>query len=213
MTIKELAIKFLKESFASSTNPNYKEIAKRIRDITNSKTSAASVRWYASKYKTEINMKNIDEDLEIDELVDVAINLENEESEVDNWERAEDLILEYEKRKGWSAKKVTNPSDLNVKGYDIISKNPNGQERHIEVKSKKNRAFTWLQLTSRETEAFNSDPFYYIYLVEGDCNDKASKIDIVEIDRCELIKMAKFKTVVRFSQLSKCNRKQFVKKA
>lgn len=208
MTIKEMAIVLLKESFASGINPDYNQIATQIREEKNSKTSVSSIRWYASKYKTEINMQNINEDSEIDELVDVALNLENDENEVDNWEIAEDLVLEYEKRKGWDAKKVTNPKEQNLKGYDIIS-TTEGQERHIEVKSKKNKSFTWLQLTTRETETLNSDPDYFIYLVEGDCTDKDSPIKVVEIDRSELMKMAKFKTVVRFSQLTKCKRIQF----
>ena len=52
---------------------------------------------------------------------------------------------------------------MSIKGYDYDS-----SERHIEVKSKRKKGATLLQLTANETDTLVKDPKYYVYLVEGD---------------------------------------------
>jgi hypothetical protein len=128
-----------------------------------------------------------------------------------SWEAAEDLVVAYEAKQGRQAVKITNTSKQNVLGYDIESKSADGREvRHIEVKNKmaKGKKFGYVQLTPNETNTFKTDVNFWLYLIEGDCTDDKTSINIVEVDRETLIKQQIPKDVVRFSALRGLLRKK-----
>jgi len=203
MTIKESAIDLLKQNRLKENNAlSYKEIAEKIREQLGSNTQENSIRWYASKFKDEIFNSNTElNEEEIDVILDVATNYDNNETELQNWEYAEIFVADYERKKGNTVVIVTNRSNQNIEGYDIKSTSKEGVERHIEVKSKKSKKITWLQLTPNETARFDKDQDYFIYLVEGDCSIPNNKINITEINHSTLSSMKIEKKIVRFSSL------------
>lgn len=114
----------------------------------------------------------------------------NNNDQAQFWQWAEEIVRNYEEERGRTANKVEN----STLGYDIISTG-NDEERHIEVKSKKNGKITWKELTPNETECLLKDEKYYVYLVEGDDKDE---IIVTELSRDTILKVAKFKLVARF---------------
>ncbi|WP_417913910.1 DUF3883 domain-containing protein [Candidatus Electronema sp. JM] len=107
---------------------------------------------------------------------------------------AEDFVYQFEIDKGRLPEKAKeNP------GYDFLSKDAaSGGERHIEVKWKKKRGSSWLQLTANETEAMQRDRDYFLYLVEGE----SEPFDLYLIPQADLLDMAQLKVHARLTRLS-----------
>ncbi len=73
--------------------------------------------------------------------------------------------MEIERKEGFIPEDVSNKRGL---GYDILSKHPDGRERHIEVKAR--CSFTPVQLTPNEENARLKDPNYklHVHVIDGD---------------------------------------------
>ena len=85
----------------------------------------------------------------------------------------------------------------NLSGYDFDS-----SDRHIEVKGKKKKNTSWLELTANETEILIKDPKYYLYLVEGDFEESPDEIDLYMISQQEILSMSQLKIRARLTRLS-----------
>ena len=73
--------------------------------------------------------------------------------------------MEIERKGGFIPKDVSNKRGL---GYDILSKHPDGQEHHIEVKAR--CSFTGVQFTPSEEKARLNDPNYklHVHVIDGE---------------------------------------------
>lgn len=197
MTVKELTLQILSEQ-PSLTN---QQVADQVRAQLNSDTTAKNIAWYKWKFSlnqsgelNEIsNLQVTDEDLE----TVYGDGDEGDEEEIKYWSQAEHLVVKYEKQKG---AKVEHISRTQTPGYDVISTYPNGEQRYIEVKSKKKGKMTWLNLTSNETTALMNEPQFWLYILEGDISTGA--VQITEVSRIDLLKAVKIKMHGRVSNLS-----------
>lgn len=71
-------------------------------------------------------------------------------------------VINYERRRGAEVKDVSNPHDK--KGFDLLSKHPNGEIRYIEVKGRSGVAS--VELTANEwRQAANHGKRYWLYTV------------------------------------------------
>ncbi len=190
-TIKECTVDLICKEGDKLTN---KQIAEKVRKIMESETTDKSVAWY----KNKINRGIIKVDkskckwLKKGKITDKEIQVENLD-EINFENEAEHFVYIYEKNR-------TGKAPVKVKsnhGYDFESK-----DRHIEVKGKRRKGATWLQLTSNETETLIKDPKYFMYLVEGDFEDDNEKKDLYIIPQQELLSMAQMKIHARLTQLS-----------
>ena len=141
-------------------------------------------------YRTEIDdlkeiKKNIDKKIEQIKLVNISLlkdlpkkTTTNHSQNLPDYELAqkkrtavgmcgEDLVLRYEKENNKKFKnKIENVSNINC-GYDILSFDDNGNEKHIEVKTSVNGNIDNINfyLTANEYKRLETDDSYYIYYV------------------------------------------------
>ncbi len=226
--IKDRAVILLREAISKGQDPDYEAIAQQIRAERpggkDAKTTAANVAWYRHMHKTEIDRaapldgvsgdfstSALDSDDNLADVEeDIRYNLSSDEEEVENWVRAQDVIVAYELSNGRQAEDVGSVKEHGALGYDIKSLDTNGRERHIEVKSSINRHIDAKDLTENETRVLFSDPDYWLYLVEGDV--ALGSVKIVEINREDLLKTVKVKIIGGFTHLAGLIRKQFSNK-
>jgi hypothetical protein len=201
MTVKDCVINLLKEQPHLSNEL----IAEKVRATMNSNTTAKNVAWYKWKHSIDtVESSTNTTPVEVtDEDLEAAYGEgdQMDEEEIEYWSKAEELVVKYEKQKGARVKRISKTS---TPGYDIISLHVNGEERYIEVKSKKKGKMTWLNLTSNETSALLNEPKFWLYIVEGDISK--GSIEIAEISRIELLKAVKIKLHGRISNLSSFQR-------
>lgn len=106
---------------------------------------------------------------------------------------AEEFVYEQEKikliqlNKPNLAKKVTNKSHQLGLGYDILSFNEDGTEKHIEVKASNSNQFF---ISNNELEVSKNDPNYFIYIVQ--VNRQKTNYIIKEIKNPEFLNNSKF---------------------
>lgn len=191
-TVNECAEFFIRE-YPSKTN---NEIAQLVRDRMNSDTTTGCIAWYKTKMKNN-NNSAVEDMNELTELV----NLQNsEEEEVVDYDikqfdnEAEAYFYNY----------IKNEYDDKIKkmdsgvGYDYKLKLL-GNEMHVEVKGKDKGKISWLQLTSRETEALLNDPLFALALVDLSA-DGDKRISIIQ--RTELLQLTRIKLHARLNGLS-----------
>lgn len=103
---------------------------------------------------------------------------------------AEEFVLAYEKKKNPKYKnKIKLVSNKPSYGFDIISYDEKGNEKHIEVKSSSNRKINPIKfyITNHEYETMQSDSKYYIYYVSWLKNKKATLIKLNKDDLKSII--------------------------
>ena len=190
-TIKDCAVDLICQEGDKLTN---RQIAEKVKRIMQSRTTDKCVAWYKNKISRGIIKvdENVCKWLQKGKITSREIQVENQD-EVNFDNEAEYLVFKYEqKRTGKAPIKV-----VSIKGYDYDSSN-----RHIEVKGKRKKGATWLQLTANETETLIKDPKYYVYLVEGDFEDDNEKKDLYIIPQQDLLSMSQLKIHARLTQLS-----------
>ena len=106
---------------------------------------------------------------------------------------AEEFVFEQEKKKLIELNKpklaemVTNKSHQLGLGYDILSFNEDGSEKHIEVKSSNSNSF---YISKNELEVSQKDPNFYIYIVQ--VNRQKTNYIIKEIKNPQFNNKAEF---------------------
>ncbi len=93
--------------------------------------------------------------------VKVVLRKDTQNTEMRGMNRSMDI----ERKEGFTPEDVSNKRGL---GYDILSKHPDGRERHIEVKAR--CSFTGVQFTPNEEKARLTDPNYklHVHVIDGD---------------------------------------------
>ncbi|MYG32493.1 MAG: DEAD/DEAH box helicase [Cenarchaeum sp. SB0677_bin_16] len=94
--------------------------------------------------------------------VKVVRNKETQDTEIRGMNRS----MEMERKDGFIPYDVSNKHD--GRGYDILSKHPDGRERHIEVKAR--CSFTGVEFTRNEENARLNDPncILHSHVIDGD---------------------------------------------
>jgi len=209
-TIQDCAVDIICKEGNQLSN---KQIAEKVRQIMNSKTSPACIAWYKSHIKSGDIPVNLDcrKNPNISNTEDFHISTDTQDDYLDNTKNIEESIIENEaenfvyqfekQRTGKYPIKIKN-SGKNAEGYDFDS-----GDRHIEVKGKKGKKTTWLQLTANETESLIKDSKYCLYLVEGDFK-KNEDIDLYIIGRDDLLAMSQLKIHARLTQLSNLEKRK-----
>ena len=191
-TVKNCVLNILKVE----PNLSNQEIADKVRLLVDgAKTTAQNIAWYKWDFtnKNEMPELNISIDDDVADLVDIYGDAIDENTRKD-WEKAEEIVAQYERKKGNKIEKVNY-----APGYELFSINPNGQKRHIEIKSQKKGKKTWISLTSNQTDCLLNEPDFWLYILEGDIS--SGLVQIVEIPRIELLKSVKIKLHGRISNL------------
>ncbi len=198
MTVKECVLNILK----NEPNLSNQEIADKVKQELNSKTTASNIAWY----KWDLAKKNEIPQIEIsDDDAEAVFGFGDAgEEDIKDWRQAEEIVADYERSKG---AKVEHISHSQTPGYDIRSVYLNGETRLIEVKSKQKGKISWLQLTSNETTCLLNQPNFWLYLIEG--NFASGKVQVVEISRENLLKAIKIKLHGRISNLLGYTRANF----
>ena len=196
-TIKDCAVDVICQEGDKLTN---RQIADKVKRIMQSRTTDKCIAWYKNKISRGIIKvdKNACKWLQKKKLTSREIQVENQD-EINFDNEAEYLVFKYEKKRtGKAPTKV-----MSIKGYDYDS-----SDRHVEVKSKRKKGATWLQLTANETGTLIKDPKYYVYLVEGDFEDDNEKKDLYIIPQQDLLSMSQLKIHARLTQLSNKEKRQ-----
>lgn len=194
-SVKECAEYYI-SNYTDKTN---QQIAELVSMQMNTNTTAGCIAWYKSK------IKNYDKKMRIQEsdLNDVkkAIDLLNEEEEIVN----DYEIKQYDNEaEAYFYKTIKNDYDQNIKkmkpgvGYDY-EMNISGRLMHVEVKGKTKGKISWLQLTSKETEALLNDQYFTLAIVDPD-QDNNKRISLIQ--RIELLQIIKIKLHARLNGLS-----------
>ncbi len=160
-TVKDCAIDIICNEGDVLSN---KEIAEKVMKIMKSDTTDKCIAWYKNKINRDL--------IKVDKTKCKWLNkgekklkeISYENLDEKNWENeAEHFVFEFEKTRTGKAPKKMKTTSKNPSGYDFES-----SDRHIEVKGKKKKNTSWLELTANETTILIKDPKYYLYLVEGD---------------------------------------------
>jgi hypothetical protein len=171
------------------------DIAKKVSEKMKSQTTAGCISWYKSKLKSTVKISskgNVNNEKILDDEEEF-IN-DYEEQILDN--EAEAYFYDYISSK-------TNVKNISKEkpgvGYDFKIILEGGKEMHVEVKSKKKGKISWLQLTSRETEALLNDRDFYLCLID---QKESNFQSITIIGRNELFRLMKIKLHARLNGLS-----------
>ena len=183
-TVAECAESYIKK------HPDFtnKELSIKVREEMHSQTTAGCIAWYKSKLKGFTNLEE-EEFVEIEKengiVDDYDIQLLDNEAEYNFYNYIVDKVKEIKKMEPGI-------------GYDFMVINKKDEELHVEVKSKRKGKISWLQLTSRETEAFLEDKKFHLCIIEW----IEGKLAICIIDRKELFDLMKIKLHARINGLS-----------
>tara|TARA_B110000240_G_C13412836_1_gene415944 strand:+ start:71 stop:1093 length:1023 start_codon:yes stop_codon:yes gene_type:complete len=175
--------------------------------ISKSKNQLVSLEHHKKDY----NEKNTEISVKFQKIKTIARKINSKrkageivtESEVDHigiakkkhikGKEAEEFVFEQEKKKLMQlnkanlAKKVMNKSHQLGLGYDILSFDEDGTEKHIEVKASNSNQF---YISDNELEVSKNDPNYFIYIVQ--VNRQKTNYIIKEIKNPQFLNNSKF---------------------